>query len=560
MNKKNKIGSSENISIRKKAEAILEKKILQVDRSLSEADSLKLLHELQVHQIEIEIQNEELRAERDKAETASKKYFDLYSEIYDFTPTGYFTLSAEGNICEVNLRGSKLFGIDRSRLINSNFRFFLSLDSRLIFNDFLNRVFENNSNASCDITIERRDAPPVFAYIEGTLSENDNRCLATVVDITDRKKAENDLLHTTEKLNFALESGNIGLWEWDLKTNVVNWDERTERIFGLDQGSFGRTYSAFENSIHDEDLLHFREAINQTLNFDYPFETVFRNKTIGDDSKYITTKGHIYKDKSGIPVNLTGVCFDITSMKKGAEKVIIKLNEELLRSNTDLQQFAYVASHDLQEPLRMISSFTQLLAQRYEGKLDKQAQEYIKFTVDGSKRMYALLNGLMEYSRVHTKGKEFIKVNMNKVIDKVKQNLSLKIAEKNGVIESEILPVINSDESQMIQLVQNLVENSLKFSNNTPHITISSQSENNYWIFSVKDGGIGIESQYFERIFSIFQRLHLKEAYEGTGVGLAICKRIVERHGGKIWVESEPGKGSTFYFSIPKINPLETAV
>jgi light-regulated signal transduction histidine kinase (bacteriophytochrome) len=257
------------------------------------------------------------------------------------------------------------------------------------------------------------------------------------------------------------------------------------------------------------------------------------------------------RDSEGKPLSLTGVVFDVTAMKKGAEQVLIKLNEELLRSNTDLQQFAYVASHDLQEPLRMVSSFTQLLQRRFQDKLGDDGNEYIRYAVEGSKRMYTLLNGLLTFSRIQTRGKEFEQVDMNKILGKVKDNLSLVIEETKADIKVSELPVIFADESQMIQLTQNLIENSLKFRNGIPKITISVKTENKEHVFSVNDKGIGIEPQYFERIFRIFQRLHRIEEYEGTGIGLAICRRIVERHGGQIWVESSLGKGSTFYFTIP---------
>jgi PAS domain S-box-containing protein len=376
--------------------------------------------------------------------------------------------------------------------------------------------------------------------------------MSLVEDITTRKITETKLKDAMEKLDIALENANIGLWDWDLKSGEFMWDERMEKMFGLIPGIFGNTYQDFENCVHEEDLPHLNHAIEKALKIDIPFETVFRTKPVNEKSKYISLKALLKKDSSGSPASLSGVCFDVTGMKSGTEQALIKLNEELLRSNRDLQQFAYVASHDLQEPLRMVSSFTQMLEQRYKDKLDDDGKQFIKFAVDGSKRMYDLLNGLLAYSRVQTKGKEFSKVKMNEVLVKVTRNLSLKITEREAVVDIKRLPVIFADESQMIQLVQNLIENSIKFSIGPPHITFSAKSDTDFHIFSMKDNGIGIEAQYFERIFKIFQRLHHSDDYEGTGVGLAICKRIIERHGGSIWVESQPDKGSSFFFTIPK--------
>jgi light-regulated signal transduction histidine kinase (bacteriophytochrome) len=324
-------------------------------------------------------------------------------------------------------------------------------------------------------------------------------------------------------------------------------------------GSKIHKYPDFENCIDEEDLPHFRKAIHEALKDDVSLETVFRTKPIDGETRFISTKSLITRNKSGKPVAMTCVCFDVTGMKRGTEQALINLNEELLRSNKDLHQFAYVASHDLQEPLRMVSSFTQMLQHRYGDKLDDDAKEYIRFAVDGSKRMYELINGLLAYSRVQTKGKEFVKVKMDRVVEKVIANLSIKIEERKAAITIRKLPVVFADENQMIQLLQNLIENSIKFSNTSPVISVSSRLENDYYIFSVKDNGIGIEHQYHDRIFQIFQRLHKRDEYDGTGIGLAICKRIAERHNGRIWLESFPGKGCTFFFSLPKDQIMYTA-
>ncbi len=389
---------------------------------------------------------------------------------------------------------------------------------------------------------------------KATFDKEGNRTghIAIGIDITDRIRAEKSLKDSEEKLEIALESGHIGIWERNLQNDEVSWDERMERIFGIDRGTFGGNNEAFEDLIDEEDLAHFRKAIDQSLETGSLAETVFRTRSEKDNSKYISTQAVVNKDSAGTPVSITGICFDVTGMKKGAENAIVRLNEELLRSNKELENFAYIASHDLQEPLRMVSSFTQMLEQRYGDKLDKDAREYIRFAVDGAKRMYDLLNGLLAYSRIQTKGHKFVKVNMSEVFEKVINNLSLRIQEKNAIITKSSLPVIFADENQMIQLLQNLFENGIKFSQGNPKIQLSSGAENNQFLFSVKDEGMGIDPQYFERIFKIFQRLMPKEDFEGTGIGLAICRRIVERHEGKIWVESEPGKGSTFYFTIPK--------
>ncbi len=226
--------------------------------------------------------------------------------------------------------------------------------------------------------------------------------------------------------------------------------------------------------------------------------------------------------------------------------------EELERSNEELEQFAYIASHDLQEPLRMISSYTQLLAKRYKDQLDNDANEFINYAVDGANRMQVLINDLLSYSRVGTKGEDFSHVDLNSVLEAVKANLKGVIEETGAVIKYSKLPTVMADNSQMIQLFQNLIGNAVKFRREgvTPEIEITSKKEGNLFRFVVKDNGIGIDKKYLDRIFVIFQRLHTKEEFPGTGIGLAICKKIVERHGGEISVESAEGKGSDFTFTL----------
>ncbi len=263
-------------------------------------------------------------------------------------------------------------------------------------------------------------------------------------------------------------------------------------------------------------------------------------------------------DASRRVVGTQGIFWDATPWKRAElnlERALLdlrRLNDELARSNADLQQFAYVASHDLQEPLRMVKGFTQLLARRYHDRLDGDANDFIAFAVDGANRMQQLIEDLLAYSRVATRGTALVEVDCEEALKRALANLRARIDETGARISHDALPSVRGDLTQLTQLFQNLVGNALKFVRATPpRIHVAARHMQGEWQLSVRDNGIGIDERHRERIFQIFQRLHTREQYPGSGIGLAICKKIVERHGGRIWVESQPAVGSTFYFTLP---------
>jgi PAS domain S-box-containing protein len=250
---------------------------------------------------------------------------------------------------------------------------------------------------------------------------------------------------------------------------------------------------------------------------------------------------------------VTAAIRDVTERNK-SEEHLVKTVGELKRSNEELQQFAYVSSHDLQEPLRMVASYTQLLAKRYKGRLDSDADEFIAFAVDGCNRMQGLIQDLLAYSRAGTNGKVFCEASTEGALQQALTNLRITIEQSGAVVSYDSLPAIKTDGTQLTQVFQNLIGNAIKYrSADAPRVHVSATNNGgNEWIFSVRDNGLGIDPQYFEKIFVLFQRLHGRDEFEGTGIGLAICKKVLERLGGRIWVESQPGNGSTFYFALPE--------
>ncbi|HVS54587.1 MAG TPA: PAS domain-containing protein [Opitutaceae bacterium] len=269
----------------------------------------------------------------------------------------------------------------------------------------------------------------------------------------------------------------------------------------------------------------------------------------------LITKVPFY-DSHGQLAGLVGISHDITERKR-QEQAAKRNAEELARSNAELEQFAYVASHDLQEPLRAVASCVQLLKKRYGDQLDARADEFIAHAVDGTKRMQALITDLLAYSRVGTHTHPFAPAECGAVLDEALANLAVAMQESGAVIKRDGLPELVADASQLTQLFQNLIGNAIKFraEGRAPEIAVSARREGAEWWFAVADNGIGIEPQYYERVFRVFQRLHTRSRYPGTGIGLAICKKIVERHGGRIWIESQPGAGTTFFFTLPDRPP-----
>ncbi len=289
--------------------------------------------------------------------------------------------------------------------------------------------------------------------------------------------------------------------------------------------------------------------------------TEFKKKTT-DGLRYLSVNASLLEqvadEEKGVIISIWR---DITERKKSeqelqkAYKKIQERTRELTRSNRDLEQFAYVVSHDLQEPLRMIVSYLQLLERRYKEKLDQDADDFIDFAVDGATRMQKMIDSLLAYSRVATYGKPFKTTDTSKLLEQTMANLSIAIEDSSAEITHDPLPKITCDEIQLLRLFQNLVGNAIKFRGTAPlKIHVGAERKDNEWVFSVRDNGIGIDPSHTERIFQIFQRLHGRAEYPGTGIGLAICKRIVERHNGRIWVDSKPGQGATFYFTIPIID------
>jgi len=365
-----------------------------------------------------------------------------------------------------------------------------------------------------------------------------------VHDITEQKRAEEALRTANERLVLAQQSAGAGIWDWDMVTGKLDWSPELFRLFRLDPATAEATFDSWRSVIHPEDRQVAEERIERAIQNRAPLDSEYRIVFPTGETRWISALGNTTYDASGKPERMSGICIDITARRLAAE--------ELRRSNENLEQYAYVASHDLQEPLRILSSYSQLLEKRYKNKLDQDADDFIAYIVDAASRMQKLISDLLAYSRIGYRDASVTEVDSNEILRNVVEDLALTIESSWAKITSDRLPVLRAYETSLTQLFQNLIGNSLKFRRaEDPRVHISAEKKGTQWIFSVRDNGIGIEPEYHQRIFMIFQRLHGRDKFPGTGIGLAICKKIVENHGGRIWCKSEPQKGSTFYFSIP---------
>jgi len=368
-----------------------------------------------------------------------------------------------------------------------------------------------------------------------------------------RKQAEGELRASEARFRSLTALSSDWYWEQDEQFRLTFLSDRFGERTGIDPAPYmgGKRWDRPALNLTEADWERHREQLGRHEPF-FDFEM----ERAGPDGKsvWLSLTGEPVFDEQGRFRGYRGVGSDITERKR-AQGVLRVAYEELTRSNAELQQFAYVASHDLQEPLRMIGSYTQLLEKRYGASLDQDAREFMEFIVEGATRMKQLIEDLLAYSRVGTRGKELRAVQARAALERSLANLRAAIEASGAAVTYGPLPEVFADDTQLVQLLQNLIANAIKFRKKDEALRIQVNAEDleKEWRFCVADNGIGIEPQYFERIFMVFQRLHTRDEYPGTGIGLAICKKVIDRHSGRIWVESTPGQGSKFHFTLPKI-------
>lgn len=369
---------------------------------------------------------------------------------------------------------------------------------------------------------------------------------------TAREHAEEARRLSEERLRLALWATNDMIWDYDVAADSGLWLKTQERIFGSRPSEAPWSLETWLGQVHPDDrerlALSLREACESSGE-----HWGAEHRFVRSDGSYafMLERAFISRDEAGQATRVLGAMLDLTERRR-MEEALADQTRELLRSNAELEQFAYVASHDLQEPLRMVVSFAELLAERYRDSPDAKTEKYIGYIVGGARRMQQLVNDLLAFSRVGTQGGPLQPTDAEAALRQVLAAMQVTIEETGAEIRFESLPVVLADAVQLRQLFQNLLGNALKFrSESPPCVSVRAERRLNEWEFSVQDNGIGIAPEYAEQIFVMFQRLHTRAEYEGNGIGLAIAKKIVERAGGRIWCESQPGEGATFCFTLP---------
>ena len=496
---------------------------------------------------------------RKAADTHLAQMEGRYRGLLEAAPDAMVVVNVSGEIVLLNVQAEKQFGYSRDELIGQQVK-------NIIPEGFAERLIADGTRTAAEalaqqigtgieLIARRKDGTefPIEIMLSPLESAEGILVTAAIRDISVRKDAETHLAQMEGRYRGLLEAAPDAMVVVNPGGEIVLLNVQAEKQFGYSRDELvGQQVKniipeGFAERLIADGTRSAAQALAQQIGTG--IEIIARRK----DGTEFPIEIMLSPLESAEGVLVTAAIRNITERKK-SEEHLVKTVGELKRSNDELQQFAYVSSHDLQEPLRMVTSYTQLLAGRYKGRLDSDADEFIAFAVDGCNRMQGLIKDLLAYSRAGTNGKVLREVSAENALKEALANLRATIDQSSAVVTHDALPAIRTDEMQLTQVFQNLVGNAIKYhGTEVPRVHVSAtKNGGNEWTFSVRDNGLGIDPQYFDRIFILFQRLHGRDEFEGTGIGLAICKKILERLGGRIWVESQPEKGSTFYFALPE--------
>ena len=498
--------------------------------------------------------------DRKRSERELGEAHEMFRAVVHASPLPIVYIRANGEVTMWNEAAERVFGWAEAEVIGKPLPFVprekMDEHREMRARDLSGEGFTEREIVRC-----RKDGSSVEISVSTAAirdPEGEIRGIVSVYqDITQRKaierglrESEQSLREREEALRIATESAEIGIWVYDVANDRLKMSPLAARLAGFEQNEVG--VRQLLSNVHEDDRERVKQQINDALERSDDYVSEYRVVLPGGVVRWLFARGQAETTPDGANTRFSGVVTDITERKK-VEDDLARHAQELARSNADLQQFAFVTSHDLQEPLRSIASYAQLLARRYEAALDDDAREYLGFIVDGASRMQQLINDLLAFSRIlHGRERASVDVDMELVFAWTVMNLNQSIQESGALVSHDPLPSIRGNQQEIIQLMQNLLGNAIKYrGKEPPRIYVSAEERENEILFAVRDNGIGIAPEYHEQIFGVFKRLHGK-SMPGTGIGLAIAKRIVEKHGGRIWVESREGTGATFCFTVKK--------
>jgi PAS domain S-box-containing protein len=491
-----------------------------------------------------------------------------YRGLLEAAPDAMVVVNEAGEIVLLNLQAEKQFGYHRDELVGQPV-------TNIIPDGFAERLITDGARTAAEALAQQigtgielighRKGGSAFP-IELMLSPLDSidgiLVTAAIRDVSSRRDAQEALRASEERHRMAVELAEMGTWIWNIEEDAISWSDQFHLIFGLTSND-GLTFDVMFGAVHPEDRDELEQNLRASITLGKPYDIEFRVVWPDSSIRWIASRGGVRRSSDGVALSMQGTVVDITASKAAQEaarqrEALERVAAELERSNDDLQQFAYVAAHDLQEPLRMVSSYTRLLADRYRGRLDADADTYIEFAVDGAYRMQRLIEDLLAYCQVGTAGHDLRETSTEDALARALMNLQGAIGESGAAVTHDPLPTLIADPDQLVQLFQNIVGNAIKYRGAAaPQVHVSAKKNRaGEWVFSMRDNGLGIDPRYFEKIFLMFQRLHGRTEFSGTGIGLSLCKKIAERHGGRMWVESTPGTGSTFYLALPEVRPI----
>lgn len=559
--------------------------IVQID-NVSERKQLELDLNSVIKQLKLAIA--ERSTELDRAYSNLQKTAAQYQDLYDNAPDMYLSVDPEtSNVMRCNQTLIKELGYSYPEIVGHSVIDLYHPDFHLEAQKAFQTIVDTDEIRNIYLVAQRKDGTTldVSVNVQGFRDKHGKLqySRSSWRDISARKRLENQLMQinadldekvqnrtralqlaaqslkeSQARLELALEASGDGWWDWNMLTEEVIWSDQFLQMLEYEPGELSPSFKTWQSLIHPDDLPRVQALLKDHLQHKaIPYVFDHRVRTKSGQWKWIAALGKVVAwNNQGKPLRMVGMHHDISDRKQ-AEQEMQRINAELLRSNQELGQFAYVASHDLQEPLRKIGSFTDLLADRYQDQLDEKADRYIRYITDGAARMQGLIDDLLSFSRVGQAELKIKSIALSSLVEQVLIDLEKVIEQRHVELVIDPLPTVAVDPVQMRQVFQNLIANAIKYCQaDIPSIHVKAIQNQDVWTISVKDNGIGIDPQFSERIFVIFQRLHHREEYSGTGIGLAICKKIVERHGGQIWVESAEGQGAIFSFTLPVRNGL----